>query len=210
MSDPELAKKLNKLGISPPEGLSGMTDVEAIISDEDVEYTEEPETPLDALKVIQEIFATPGTMKEVKNNRLAGWRRVALIKDLANGKLGIKVLAQKYEVNPPAIEAFRNRYADDIEALKAEAATLYDLLWSTEKANRIAEYQQDVDDINYLLERLPDKFKGGLTPSLMAKKHVALKSVSEELGELPPRISAAITPITVSYQIEGITVDDLT
>lgn len=202
----EQAQKLDRLGVPHKLPVDGFT---KITSFADIEDGPEPPPPVDALKFLADMLNTPSPYAGKGDKRLAGYRKIMLVKDLAAGVLSRAELADKYEVNEPAIKSFAHRYANEISQLQAKLIQELDLLWSQEKINRLAEYQQDVDDINELLTDLPGKFRGSLSPSLFAKKHAALRSISEELGQLPTRVNVTGATTVVNYSVEGVDLNDL-
>jgi len=113
-----------------------------------------------------------------------GRRKLELIQELAAQIRPNAELMEKYDVANTAFYRFIRENQTEIE--EARAALVQDLndevagLWVAKKANRIAEYQQDIEDINRQLDV-------GLEPSLLRQKHNALKAVAEELGSLPVR-----------------------
>jgi hypothetical protein len=93
-------------------------------------------------------------------------------------------LQEKYSVSQPCLWKFRQDFAAEIEAVRNDLLSqVHDEtsgLWIADKSKRIAEYQQDVDDINEMLGKCLDHV-------LIKHKHAALKAVAEELGALPTR-----------------------
>src|SRR5258708_33543241 len=115
---------------------------------------------------------------------IRGYRKREVIRDLAMCVANQTELAEKYSVTPQAMSHFNRDFAPEIEAVRNDLLSdVHDEttgLWIADKVNRIAEYQQDVDDINDLLAT-------ALDDRLLKIKHNALKSVAEELGALPTR-----------------------
>jgi hypothetical protein len=130
-----------------------------------------------------------------------------LIRELALGVADDMELATRYETKVPAVQAFRERYAVDIQRVREELRNDGEpdlaALWITSKAKRIAEYQSDVERINDALELELDK-------GLLRVKHAALHSVAEELAQLPVRSAAPqIDENVIHYSIVGVTTTDL-
>ncbi len=101
--------------------------------------------------------------------------------------VSVKALAERYGVTPVTLHQFGKRHADEIEQVRnAILAGLDNMtvgLWIADKANRIAEYQEDIERINDVLDK-------GLTndgTSFLKIKHGAMKAVAEELAQLPTR-----------------------
>jgi hypothetical protein len=135
--------------------------------------------------------------------RLRGWRKRQLIRDLALGELSTAQLAEKYEQQENSINGFLRRNKEFIDEVKAAHDNEYAGLWIASKSARIAEYQQDVEEINEVLARQLDSGED-LNAGLIRMKHVALKSVAEELGALPNRVTLQSDNKVVTYHIEGV------
>jgi hypothetical protein len=155
--------------------------------------------------------------------------RVALIRDLAEGKLTQARLADKYQASKEGIRDFAKRHKEDIEYAKGHIEDKMLGLWVADKANRIAAYQ---DDIELTDEQLVAALEGRLAVSttdadgvttwervedlsdvigrLLRGKHRALRSVAEERGELPSRIALHMEDAAkVHHVIEGVDFDKL-
>jgi hypothetical protein len=146
--------------------------------------------------------------------KLRGHRKLDVIRDLALDMETQVALAAKYDVTQPAISAFAHDYAEQIASVRlqytedaSEELVNLKALWVTEKARRIAEYQQTIEDVNTELDRFGSQ--GLLDARLITKKHEALKAVAEELGDLPVRQQIQQSGSTIVYTIEGIPGDKL-
>jgi predicted transcriptional regulator len=128
------------------------------------------------------------------HRKLAGWKKLKLIRELAlTGRTQVD-LAEEFEVSQPTISYFASKHAAEIAEIRANAEDDFAGLWIAKKKNRLAEYQKDVDEVN---ELPPD-------PALKRIKHNALKSVAEELGALKTNVDATIT-----YKVEGVDTEKL-
>lgn len=113
-------------------------------------------------------------------------------------------LAAKHGVNQPAISKFAKRHAHEIAELSEKLAEAADDefvgLWSVEKANRIAMYEQVIDDIG-----------NSKNPSLLRHKLAALKAIAEEMGQLPARHMLHIDGGGggIKFVVEGVDTDKL-
>jgi hypothetical protein len=127
-------------------------------------------------------------------SKLRGFRKMELLRELAMGAASRSELAEKYEVDGTRIYQISCECATEIDAIRADLmAKLHDEtvgLWIASKRNRIAEYQQDVDDANAVLAKAYDH-------RLVADKHRALRAVAEELAQLPQRASVQVGEETV-------------
>lgn len=121
-----------------------------------------------------------------------------LCRELAVAEKTQAQLSEEYGVSQSAVSQFKTRHRDRIDAIRGKLDDEFAGLWIANKANRIAEYQADVE------------FIGATTKAeLLRVKAVILKAVSEELGQLPARVNVNVsTPVT--YVVHGINPDDLT
>lgn len=142
----------------------------------------------------------------------AGWldrgaTRLQLIRQIALGNKSLAQLCHEYDVGNGTVEAFAKRHAAEIQAVVDESAAEFTALWIAEKRNRLAEYQQDIEDINESL--LSDDVKQSEKTQLFRVKHAALRQVAEELGHLPGRVQIRFEGPRVTYQIVGVDMDKL-
>lgn len=122
--------------------------------------------------------------------------RLGLIRDLAMGEWTHGDIARSIGCRVADVAAFAEQHIIEIEECRGRLAAGLALetagMWITKKANRIAEMQQDVDDINGVIDEMR---RPGQPPGqdLGSKRHQALariklanmKAVAEELE--PPR-----------------------
>ena len=132
----------------------------------------------------------------------AGWKRNKLIRELALGEVTQTRLGELYGVSQASISRFASRHSSDIEMVRAQLAEKahgeLEHLWVANKVNRIAEYQATAERMTELN-----------TPRSHEIKISAMKAVAEELGDLPARTQVDITQTTVSYELVGISVEDI-
>lgn len=157
-----------------------------------------------------------------------GWRRTWLIGKLARSEGTNAALADALGVVPSAIQAFKNRHADDIAAERERLAEQITGLWIADKLARLAEHQQDVEDINGVIETkldaatptpwnpLEPENDGKATPSAvddlpawLRVKTAILHAAAEELGQLPQRVNVQVGGSLVTYKIEGVDMAEL-
>lgn len=135
-------------------------------------------------------------MTDEKQPRIRGRERLALVHDLAAGEISHERLGEKYGRATQTISNFSARNSREItearEQMQGKIAGDMVGLWVAVKQNRVAEYQQYVEDLQELLED-PD-----LDPTVRSryvdKVFKALHAVAEEVGELPTRIKYEPTP----------------
>ncbi len=147
-----------------------------------------------------------------------GWVKQQLCTELAKGEATLQELANKYGCAVSSVHEFKTRNIVTIEALRADMQNEMAGLWIAEKRNRVAEYQADVDLVNEALDEIPASAMAARSgrgetsqhDGLFATKHRALKSVAEELGQLPNRVSiSGEVGTTVTYSVEGVDMEDL-
>lgn len=152
--------------------------------------------------------------KVSRSHRLTrSYLRVELINDLAAGELSQEKLAEKYRVSPATITDFKRRFSYEIEErarfIREQVGDVTSGLWIADKRNRLASYQEQAD----ILEEAIIKRDGqGNKPdvSLMKQLSNTLRSVAEELGDLPSRVQINNTQAeSVHYTIEGVDTDKL-
>lgn len=126
-----------------------------------------------------------------------GQARLRLIAAIAQGDKNYTELGLEFGVTKQAVQQFAQRHAAEIERAVLDLTNSYSGLWIADKAARIAEYQQVVDDLTAQIEAAievdPDtgEISGviELDPDLLRVKLAALRSVAEEMGQLPARLT---------------------
>lgn len=152
-----------------------------------------------------------GTEQLTEQNRYPlerPWIRWQLVRELALKEETRAQLARRYGVDRSAMTQFAQRHTAAIAAVEREIENEMAGLWIAQKRNRIAVYQQDVEEITKLVERDVDPSTapnrpadrddpgagqivvlGAKVPSLLRVKAQILHQVAEELGELSVKIS---------------------
>lgn len=139
----------------------------------------------------------------VRGAVLRGPTRVSLIYDLALDAFSERGLAERYGVSQPSIHEFKVKYGAEIAHAREDIQNELAVLWIANKVNRLAELEDDVDQINKALENASvDNM-----PRLMMAKHRAIRNAAEELGQLAPR--AVDATIRVQYEITGVNMNAL-
>lgn len=126
------------------------------------------------------------------------WVRHRLIRHLAEQRFTQVELAEQYGVEPHAISMFKSRHGTRIDEVRADLESQFAGLWIADKGARLAEYQEDVDDIG-----------SSTNHELLKVKHNALRSAAEELGQLPSRFNMQVNTAPVTYKIEGVDLEQL-
>lgn len=134
-------------------------------------------------------------------------------------------LAKRFNSSVSAVNAFRRDFAEEIERVRADLDNELAGLWSAEKRQRIASYEQNVADCELLIVRelakgegseierenrdgtLERVIVGGADPDVIAKmtkaKDRALRAIAEELGQLPSRVRINVTGERTEMHIGG-------
>lgn len=116
------------------------------------------------------------------------WDRRTLCRELATGEMTRAALGRKYGVTGQAIGAFARRHAAEIADIKAALDDAFAGLWIARKEARIAQHQADY-------EAAEGNEKGDHHEWIKARTAI-LHAVAEELGQLPPRATITVTPVT--------------
>lgn len=124
------------------------------------------------------------------------------MRSLAEGTTTQAALAKKYGVTPMAITQFKHRHANQIEEIRQNLEDEMAGLWIAKKFNRIAEYQEDLEDIN----ENPERYN---SPEFRRIKTNVLKAVAEELGQLPAKMTRQELAEVVRYVVNGVNPEDL-
>lgn len=132
-----------------------------------------------------------------------GHIKAELVRLLARGEHTQVELAERFEVTQAGISRFAKRNADAIQRVKDRVDDEFAALWIADKFARLSTYQQQVEDI---ADMLGDAGRLSMpTAELMRTAQSALKSVAEELGQLPNRHSLQLSgEISVRYVVDGV------
>lgn len=135
----------------------------------------------------------------MKGHLERGWVKHRLIRDFAIGEKTGAALAVQYGVSQTSISAFKKRHAMAIEEVRNNLADEYAGVWVAQKLDRIREYQNAAE-----------KMANGTSPRNQEVLVSILKAVAEELGQLPARTQVQVNTQNVTYEIVGISPDELT
>lgn len=163
--------------------------------------------------------------------KLRGQVAYGLVRDLAAGTESQARLAKKYDVDVTTIRAFKQRNAERIAAVAADLDDVMAGLWVAHKQRRIAEYEQDIELLNDSIEAqeryiadLAAKVEAGEIENatklaradrdlgaMLKRKHAAVRSIAEELGQLPNRMTLQVEggETAVRHEIVGVNPDDV-
>ncbi len=111
-------------------------------------------------------------------------------------------IAEALGVSRQAVSLFASRNRERIEEVAKDASAAINEQWIASKAARIADYQRQVEQCDRAIMAafeaatagMDDGERAGLSPSdvvdpkLLKARQTALRSVAEELGQLPSRV----------------------
>jgi len=160
-----------------------------------------------------------GAAQHQDRGKLSGLNKRKVIRELALGELSQSALAEKYDVTPAAITMFKKRNAEAIAAVRADADNEFAGILIAEKVNRVQMYEELLHKALVPMPKVSNK--GTLVTDPETGEYVyevdvraamqALKSVAEEMGQLPNRVTiGGELSTTTTYRVEGVTPEDLT
>lgn len=142
--------------------------------------------------------------------QIRGRIKLALIRDLAMGEWDETSLARRYDLATEEVRSFKLGHQDEInevsQALSGHLAIETAGLWIAKKNERLAEYQQEIDDIT---EALEDLRNSGVPWSRAHRDMIRARldlyrQAADELGAYPQRQQAPQRQGTqVHYIIES-------
>lgn len=134
-----------------------------------------------------------------------GHIKQTLIDELAAQNKTQTRLAEENGVVPSSISEFATRHRHEIEARRADMGNVFFGLWVIDKARRLAEYQQDIEDIDAVLEQM-----GLPAPDLIRVKQLLLKNVADEMGQLPAKVAVQVnTENDYRYEVVGVEIEEM-
>ena len=162
-----------------------------------------------------------------------GRTRHAIIGALARGDETNKAIADRFDVTPAAISKFADAHALEIANYQATLESGINAVWIADKESRLAEYADDVDQINAMFDEdvvtaIEQWIAAEDDPELrqawgeriaqcalrdfglFAHKHRALRNAAEEMGHLPSRTQVEHSGAVATYRVEGVDLGKLT
>lgn len=132
-----------------------------------------------------------------------GYRRHSMLRDLAEQKMSQNAIATKHGVTSGAMSLFARTPSNMviIEEMRKNLEDKFAGIWIAQKEARILEYQQLVVD-------LEEALSGGADAALVRAKMIALKSVAEEMGQLPNRVTMESTTKS-TIEVVGVNPEDV-
>jgi transposase-like protein len=142
-------------------------------------------------------MAEPGALER-------GHVRLKLIRELAKGEHSQSELARRFGVSAQAISAFVQRHAERIADVASRLDDEFAGLWVAEKTNRIATYQQQIEDIAELLGDPEQVGKAGVGyAEVVRTAQAAMKAVADELGQIPAKVQVQHSG-TLDVRLNGV------
>ena len=134
--------------------------------------------------------------------RLRGRDRIRLMNMLALGEMSQTDMALEFGISQSAVSQFKIRNATEIQKIKEGIADEFVGMWIADKKNRVSAYQDQV-------HRAEEALVGEYDPATERVISTALKSVAEELAQLPNRVIVQVNDKRVNYTIDGVDPEDL-
>jgi hypothetical protein len=149
--------------------------------------------------------------------KLGGLRRRQIVRELALGEFTQQALADKYGVTQGAIAQFKQRHADEIEAVRQNADDEFAGILIAQKAARLASLAEIHEQALTPMPKIAPSGKPARdadgNPVLEVDGRLAaqvLKQAAEEMGQLPTRLQInGDMQTTTTYRVEGVSPDDL-
>lgn len=137
------------------------------------------------------------------HSKIKSHHKLALMRELAEGKLSQYALAERYGVTQGTISQFKSRHALAIEEIQKGFEDEFAGLWIADKTNRIDQYLQDVELINEQLQTDPLPRNLG---TLLRYKQIALDAVAREMNAYTTKVE---TTNKTHYTIDGVDMEKL-
>lgn len=137
-----------------------------------------------------------------------GHRKQLILRDLAEGKMTYGKIAEKFGISVSRVSDIARWPAsrEIIEAMRQDLEDQFAGLWVAKKQNRIADYEQQIEDID-------ETMRNALTvdPALVRARAALVRSVAEEMAQLPNRVTVQVQKRRVENLLDGVDTDkDLT
>lgn len=142
--------------------------------------------------------------KVLKQPWARGHRKLSILRDLASQTMTQSVIAEKYGITQGAVSLFSRAPANAaaIAEMRKDLEDKFAGMWIAQKDARIAAYQQMAEDVQEALA------SGGMD-SALAKVHLtAIKSVAEEMGQLPNRVTVEQN-VKSTIEVVGVNPEDV-
>lgn len=139
------------------------------------------------------------TRHSSRNSTLDLFQRHALKRALAIGVATQQELGDQFGLSRSGVAQFARRHAAEIQDIRENMDDPFAGILLARKENRLLAY---VDEVRRL-----DEHPNADHHLWSAARQQAIHHIAEELGQLPPRMTVTVQPVT--HVIEGVSVDDL-
>lgn len=126
---------------------------------------------------------------------------------LAQGDMSHEKIAERFGVTRRRISQINAEHRERVEEIRADIENEFAGLWVADKKNRVAEYQEDLDAINEKLATFKNLNEDA--QSWIRLRDKLMRAVSEELGQIPNKMSVKSDNKHVRYTLEGVDPEDL-
>jgi hypothetical protein len=138
------------------------------------------------------------TNSSTSKRKLLPHHKLELKRALAEEIISRSELARRYNISTPYVTQFANRYASEIEDIRQHLTDQWAGLWVADKKNRLSAYMDEIERLNE--SKYADHHEWSKA------RQQALRSVAEELGDLPPRQTTFVQ--TVVHVVEGVNIEE--
>jgi len=136
---------------------------------------------------------------ELRNGyKLLPHQKLEIKRLLAEGTMSRSDIARRYGVTPSNITQFADRYKAEILDIKEHLTDEWAGLWIADKQKRLSAYMDEFDRLNE--SKYADHHEWSKA------RQQALRSVAEELGDLPPRQTTFVQQVV--HIVKGIDVEE--
>lgn len=135
--------------------------------------------------------------------------RTRLIIELAKDEKTQRQLAAQFNVSQSAVAQFKRRNLSEIEDARQRLTDEFVSLWGAMKSARISEYEQDIVNCNALIKEELERAEpdSEVISRHMRSKHRAVRSIAEELGQIPRQMDLKLDGKQLEYIIAGVDMD---
>lgn len=165
-----------------------------------------------ARQVSAEPFDEPPQWEQRRSLPLErGWVKQKLIRELAEGLKTQEQLAEEYGTTRVSVSTFKKRHLTAIQEQASDFENEFKSLWIARKAARLAELQDDIEELTDKFQLDGDAFHEDKKAALDAVKikHNALLQAAKELGQIPSSAGVQIETKRVTFRIPGVDLEQL-
>lgn len=134
-----------------------------------------------------------------RTHRLSPPQRLQLLRDWAGGGFNQSELSDVYGISQSAISQYIRKHAVEVEELRNDMDNPFSGLAYARKYNRIALYEDEIER----LSEVPNADHHEWSKA----RQMAARYIAEELGDLPPRATVMVVPVT--HIVENVNLEEL-